>query len=444
MVSFSKGHTKDRHPSEGLTVVDYAFAFLRALVIAGGLIWLLFHPFPPLMRFNLIYIFIVFVAYSVVLQFIVFMHPERVEKVYLAALILDMGFIGVFIRLSGGFDSNVFLAFYILAALHSFYYGLTKGLILSIAASLTYMLVVFDQIDFIVWTDMVLRLAIMFVIAGFLGFLSGKTRHDREEILKMKDEMTSLQGNLAKAYNNLQDVKRQVEQSEKLASIGRLVAELTHEINNPLDGIKNCLNVLTIEKDDAELRERYIALMQEGVREIEQAVRDLLEYAKQHEFRVEPVDVNEVIRRTVLMGEYKFNKQGIRVRTNLDRHVQDVMGDSHHLQQVFFNIIFNAIDAMPNGGVLTVESRKENDYAAVEITDSGTGIPKKDMEKIFRPFYTTKKIGEGTGLGLPISDGIVKRHSGKMYVYSYVNMGTTFRIILPTKESYDNIMGGYR
>lgn len=426
----------NKDEAEGLTVVDYAFAFLRAIVIAGGLLWILFHPFPLAVKSNLIYIFLVFIVYSVFLQFVIFTYPSRVEKVYLIALILDMVFIGLFIRLSGGFNSNVFLAFYLLVALHSFYYGLTKGLALALASSLTYALIIFDELNAILWTDMILRTATMFVIAGFLGFLSEKTRHDKNEMLKAKNEMKDLEANLVKAYNNLQDVKRQVEQSEKLASIGRLVAELAHEINNPLDGIKNCLNVLTIETEDAVLRERYFQLMQEGIREIEQTVMDLLEYAKQHEFKLEPVDINDVIKRTILMGEYKFNKQGINVRTNLNGKPLDVIGDSHHLQQVFFNIIFNAIDAMPNGGMLTIETRKENGFAAIEITDSGTGISKKDLSKIFMPFYTTKKLGEGTGLGLPISMGIIKRHNGKMDVYSYVNMGTCFRITLPDTQSF--------
>ncbi|MBI5892404.1 MAG: hypothetical protein HZB79_01935 [Deltaproteobacteria bacterium] len=426
----------NKDEAEGLTIVDYAFAFLRAIVIAGGLLWILFHPFPLAVKSNLIYIFLVFIVYSVFLQFVIFTYPSRVEKVYFAALILDMVFIGLFIRLSGGFNSNVFLAFYLLVALHSFYYGLSKGLTLALASSLTYTLIVFDELNAILWTDMILRAATMFVIAGFLGFLSEKTRHDKNEMLKAKNEMKGLEANLTKAYNNLQDVKKQVEQSEKLASIGRLVAELAHEINNPLDGIKNCLNVLMIETEDAVLRERYFQLMQEGIREIEQTVMDLLEYAKQHEFKLEPVDINEVIKRTILMGEYKFNKQGINVRTNLNGQPLDVIGDSHHLQQVFFNIIFNAIDAMPNGGMLTIETRKENGFAAIEITDSGTGISKKDLSKIFMPFYTTKKLGEGTGLGLPISMGIVKRHNGQMDVYSYVNMGTCFRITLPDVQAF--------
>ncbi|MBI5683086.1 MAG: hypothetical protein HZC45_07985 [Deltaproteobacteria bacterium] len=442
---FHKNSTIDKYDAYGLFIVDYAFALLRVVVILGGFLWLLFHPFPQPIRGSLTYLFAAFVVYSVFLLLTVFIWHDKVEKIYLAALAIDMGFIGLFIKLSGGFQSNIFVAFYLLTALHSFYYGLIKGLTFAFLTSLVYIITIFNDWETVLWTDMVIRTATIFLIAGFLGFLSERTRHDREEILKMNMELTTLTSNLNSTYNNLQEVKRQVEQSEKLAAIGRLVAELAHEINNPLDGIKNCLNVLTIEKDDTELRERYFKLMQESVRDIEQSVIDLLEYAKQHDFKLEMVNVNDVVKRTILMGEYKFNKYGIKVKRLLEEDLPDIHGDPHHLQQVFFNIIFNAIDAMPNGGSLMIETRREDGFVGVEITDTGTGIPKKDIEKIFMPFYTTKKLGEGTGLGLPISAGIVRRHNGQMDVYSYLNIGTTFRIILPiTQSASRSWVSGYR
>lgn len=438
---FNTDSLLEKYGSQGLNIVDYVFALLRGIVILGGVLWLFFHPFQQPVKNNLIYIFTVFTAYSIILLFTVFRWYDKVDKIYLAALAIDMLFIGLFIKYSGGFQSNVFVAFYLLIALHSFYYGLNKGLILASISSLVYVFIVLGDWEYIFWTDMTLRVATIFLISGFVGFLSERTRHNRQEILKMNKDLTALSANLNNTYKNLQEVKRQVEQSERLAAIGRLVAELAHEINNPLDGIKNCLNVLTIEKDDVELRERYFKLMQESVKDIEQAVIDLLEYAKQHEFKLEGVNVNDVIKRTILMGEYKFNKYKINVIKALEKDLPDIYGDPHHLQQVFFNIIFNAIDAMPKGGNLIIETRREDRLAAIEITDTGTGIPKKDLEKIFRPFYTTKKLGEGTGLGLPISEGIVKRHNGYIDVYSEHNIGSTFRILLPILEQSSRLTG---
>ncbi|MBI5286880.1 MAG: hypothetical protein HY878_04720 [Deltaproteobacteria bacterium] len=418
------------HPPE-LTTVDYAFVALRAIVIVGGFIWLLSHPFTPLLRANLLYIFSTFVIYSLFLQFSVFTWPHRIDRIYLTALILDLGFIGVFIKLSGGFYSDIFLAFYLLVALHSFYYGLLKGLALALASAIVYLLTVFDQSAPFPWANLALRLSGLFVVAGFLGFLSEKAKQDRKELVKMNQELTLLQGRLEKTYSNLHGVKKQVEQSEKLASLGRFVAELAHEINNPLDGIKNCLMVVMKDPEDSFLRRRYLGLMEEGVQEIEGAVRDLLDYAKEHETRAEPMNVNEILRRTLLMGGYKFQRMAIKVRTDLDPRLPLVYGDPHQLQQVFVNIVFNAIDAMPDGGVLTIETRGVKGFVEVEITDNGIGIPKKDILKIFKPFYTTKKLGEGTGLGLPISLEIVKRHKGQINVYSLVGIGTTFKISLP-------------
>lgn len=418
--------------SSGLTTVDYAFVILRTIVIIGGFFWILLHPFPTFLKANLLYIFLTFVIYSLCLQFSIFTWSHRVEKIYLVALVLDLGFIGIFVRLSGGFHSDIFLAFYLLVTLHSFYYGLFKGLLLAFLSAIIYTLTVLDQTGAFSWTDLVLRISTIFVFAGFMGFLSERARHDRDQIIRAREELSDVQGRLERAYLNLQDTKRQIEQSERLACLGRFVAELAHEINNPMDGVKNCLRVIMKEPENIFLRQKYLELINEGVYEIEGAVRDLLEYVKQHEVNMEPVDVNEVLRRTILMSEYKLQKMGIRVRTSLDPHLPLIQGDPHQLQQVFVNIVLNAIDAMsPGGGILTIETRGVKGFVEIEITDNGTGIPKREILKIFKPFYTTKGLGEGTGLGLPISLEIVKRHKGQMNVYSFVGMGTTFKISLP-------------
>jgi len=420
----------DGQPS-GLTTVDYAFITLRTIVIVGGFLWLILHPFPSPVRANLLYIFLTFVIYSLLLQLAVFTWPQKVESIYLIALTLDLGFIGIFIRLSEGFNSEVFLAFYLLVALHSFYYGLFKGLTLALASAVVYTLAILDQSSTFLWTDLILRLSGLFVVAGFLGFLSERAKQDRDEIIKANQELTALQRRLEKSYENLQDVKRQMAQSERLVSLGRFVAELAHEINNPLDGVKNCLRVVMEDPEDTFLRKRYLGLVDEGVQQIEGVVRNLLEYAKEHVTRMEPVDVNEVLKRTILMGGYKFYSAGIKVRTSLDTRLPQVYGDPHQLQEVFFNIVLNAIDAMPHGGVLTIETRGVKGFVEIEITDSGTGIPRKDILKIFKPFYTTKDSEGGTGLGLSVSLEIVKRYGGQIEVYSLMGRGTTFKISLP-------------
>ncbi|MBI5874463.1 MAG: hypothetical protein HZB81_01205, partial [Deltaproteobacteria bacterium] len=262
---------------------------------------------------------------------------------------------------------------------------------------------------------------------------------DKDELIITQTRFDFLQNELEKAYKNLQDVKSQVEQSEKLASIGRLSAELAHEINNPLDGIKNCLTVIKNETEDPQRKKRYFELIDEALYDIECAVRDLLDYAKKHEPVWGEVDINGVLERTIIMADYKLQKTGIKVETGFEAGLPRITGDSHQLQEVFFNIILNAIDAMPKGGRLTIETAKIGNFADIKIIDTGVGIRQEDMANIFNPFYTTKQLGEGTGLGLSVSLEIVRKHDGDINVYSETGKGTAFSITLPIVGKEPNI-----
>lgn len=416
---------------KGLTIVDYAFMLMRGIVVTGGFFWLILHPYPDMLKFWLVSLFLIFIVYSLVIYGLIFTWPKKTGAIYLVCLSLDLIFMGVFIKLSGGFNSILFLIIYPLVALHAFYYGFFRGVALSIIASIVYLAAVHGQWVTLQWTDMAFRIFIIFFIAGFLGFISEKEKQDRDELIVTQTRFEFLQNELEKAYKNLQDVKSQVEQSEKLASIGRLSAELAHEINNPLDGIKNCLTVIKNETEDPQRKKRYFELIDEALYDIECAVRDLLDYAKKHEPVWGEVDINGVLERTIIMADYKLQKTGIKVETGFEAGLPHITGDSHQLQEVFFNIILNAIDAMPTGGRLTIETAKIGSFADIKIIDTGVGIRQEDMANIFQPFYTTKQLGQGTGLGLSVSLEIVRKHDGDINVYSETGKGTAFSITLP-------------
>ena len=428
-----------------LTTTDYAFLAVRGLVILGGMLWLAFEPHPVAYKENLFYIFSTFVLYSVILAFVALKTNFKLEKVYLVAQAMDLFFFGLFVKFSGGMESDVYVAMYLLVALHSYYYGIMRGLALALLCSIVYVSVVQGQWGDHTLNDLFMRLSVLFLISGFLGFLSEKARHDKHELVRTHMELKELQKRLVNAYRNLRDVKKQVAQSEKLASVGKLAAELAHEINNPLDGIKNCLSVFKDPDGDEEQKKRYLALIEEGLKDIEDVVKNLLEYVKKHEFKEEPVDLNALLSRTLIMMDCKFRRQKIRLRKALHEPLPPVMGDTHHLQQVFFNLMLNAVDAMPDGGTLTVESAPVGDHVVVKITDTGIGIPKAMIKNIFQPFYTTKSDGKGTGLGLPISLDIVEKHGGTMDVYSFQGMGTTFKVSIKAMESAKVLaMGDYK
>lgn len=422
---------------QGPTLVDYAFMLMRGIVITGGFFWLILRPSPDILKFWLVSLFLIFTIYSLILYGFIFSWPRKIEALYLVCLSLDLIFMGIFIKLTGGFNSIVYLVIYPFVALHSFHYGFIRGIALALVSSIVYITASYDHWGLLIWTDVIFKISIIWLLAGFLGFVSEKEKYDREGLIITQTRLGFLQHELEKAYKNLQDVKSHVEQSEKLASIGRLSAELAHEINNPLDGIKNCLSVIKRESTDAGQKKKYFELIDEALYDIEKAVRDLLDYAKRHDPVMEDVDLASVLKRTIIMAEYKLQKTGIQVETFFDDRLPHIMGDSHKLQEVFFNIVMNAIDAMPKGGRLTIETGKIGNFIDVKIMDTGVGIPQEHLSKIFQPFYTTKPLGEGTGLGLSVSLDIIKKHNGAIDVYSKVGDGAIFSITLPIamKES---------
>ncbi len=162
-------------------------------------------------------------------------------------------------------------------------------------------------------------------------------------------------------------------------------------------------------------------------------VKNLLEFSRQHVVKFEQTDINHLISAVLIISEHQFSSKNIEVVKDLDSDSPKILADDSQLQQVFVNIITNAIEAMPSGGNLTVSTRKANGFIEVKISDIGRGIPKEDLPKIFDPFFTTKEVGKGTGLGLSISYGIIKKHDGKISVESEVGKGTTFNIELPMR-----------
>jgi two-component system NtrC family sensor kinase len=227
-------------------------------------------------------------------------------------------------------------------------------------------------------------------------------------------------------------MQNRVAQSEKLASLGMLSAGVAHEINNPLGGILS-LTALALEDlppdDPARPNLEEVVRQSERCREI---VKGLLEFSRQQEAGSDLIDVREVIDDTLaLMGKQAlfFN---VKVIKRYDQTVPDVLADPSQLQQVFINIIMNAVQAMGEHGELAIDVHAVNDASVeVRIRDTGCGIPAADIDRVFDPFYTTKPEGQGTGLGLSIAYGIITKHQGTIAIESEPGKGTVVTIRLP-------------
>jgi len=219
-------------------------------------------------------------------------------------------------------------------------------------------------------------------------------------------------------------------QTEKLASIGNLASGLTHEISNPLAGLKNCL--IRIKKNPSKVQTNsYFPLMMNAIEKIEKVVVGLLDFSRKDVFQFKPFLLHKTIDRALSLVEYKFERSNIRVERNYDRRLNTCFGDPQRIEQVIINVVINSVDAMPGGGNLWISTALDGPNVRLEIGDSGEGIAPENLDKIFDPFFTTKEPGKGTGLGLSVSYNIVREHGGDISVKSEKGQGTKFAITFP-------------
>jgi signal transduction histidine kinase len=315
--------------------------------------------------------------------------------------------------------------------------------------------------------DMALRISILFAAAGFgiRGLHQKLERYRQEKNLNRELERTNQE--LAAAYRELQTTQDQLLHAEKLASLGRLVAGVAHEINNPisfiygnlihlqayLDRLKSLLSFddnLTLPAPCRETREQakrsidYDFLLEDfesalgasrnGAERIRKIVEALLNFSRVRKVTFQEVDLREPLENALCILESKI-KGGVKVKREYGP-AGTVQGDSNELSQLFLNLLTNALDAVEGKGTIRVRTYGRPEGAGrrrvlVEVEDDGPGIPAEDRDRIFEPFFTTKDVGKGTGLGLSIAYSIVKRHKGEVSASCASPRGTVFRVSLP-------------
>jgi two-component system NtrC family sensor kinase len=234
------------------------------------------------------------------------------------------------------------------------------------------------------------------------------------------------------AYENLRRTQEQLLHSEKLAAVGQLISGVAHELNNPLTAILGYSQLLASSGQVGPLALGYSEKLYKQAQRTHRIVQNLLSFARQHKPERVPVHVNTVLEDTLALRDYDLRMSQIRVHLDLAPDLPEVPADPHQLQQVFLNLINNAVDAIlekgPEGD-LWVSTGVEGQQLLIEFTDSGSGV--KDASRVFDPFYTTKPVGKGTGLGLSICYGIITEHGGTISVKNRPPRGASFRIELP-------------
>ncbi|NIM51957.1 MAG: HAMP domain-containing protein [Gemmatimonadales bacterium] len=227
-------------------------------------------------------------------------------------------------------------------------------------------------------------------------------------------------------------------EAHKLKAVGTLTAGVAHELNNPINNIMLTASMLLEDYADLSESER-VDMVEDCVSESERAqriVRNLLDFARESNIESGAIRAEELVEDTLQLATNQIKLAKVKVKGEVDHSLPPVYGDRQQLTQVFLNVVLNALDAMPGGGSLSISigNTKDRDFVAFEFTDTGVGIPEDRLETIFDPFFTTKSDSKGTGLGLPLSLGIIKQHGGDIRVRSRVGEGTTFTVLLPVAK----------
>jgi PAS domain S-box-containing protein len=234
----------------------------------------------------------------------------------------------------------------------------------------------------------------------------------------------------------LRNTQEQLLQSEKLAAMGRLTSQIAHELNNPLYGIMNTLELLKTEVPPQSKRRKILEMALSETVRLTDLLRKMLSFSKPDEEEKQPVDVNVILEEILLLVRKQLQESTIKISTSLEKGLPEVYASRNQLRQVFLNMVSNARDAMPEGGTLTIITTSNRHNVRIEIADTGVGIREEHINKIFDAFFTTKEGTKGVGLGLSVCYGFIKEHGGDVKVSSRRGEGTTFTIILPKLASF--------
>jgi two-component system NtrC family sensor kinase len=284
--------------------------------------------------------------------------------------------------------------------------------------------------------------------------------NSQDELGKVAKRFNEMSSKLSEAYDSiknwsetlnekvkekteeLKNIYNQVNQIEKLASLGKLSATVAHELNNPLEGILTYSKLISKKLRKIEANGEYSQIIEYLQLIIDESarcgkiVKDLLLFSHKENSDYHNEDINYLMDKSITLISHHLDMNKIQLIREYSAEHVIVSCNAHKIQQAFMALLINAIEAMSNGGKITVKICEENDHAVIRIIDEGTGISDKDLPHIFEPFYSTKEASKGTGLGLAVTYGIINHHFGKINVENTSHAGTTFKIILPkTKNS---------
>ncbi len=257
---------------------------------------------------------------------------------------------------------------------------------------------------------------------------------EERNLIKIVARELSLFIKRASVEENNKKLEMQLQHSKRLAFVGELSAGIAHELNEPLGRILGFAQLVKKNGSLTEQQDNDIDRIIKASLYTREIIKKLMLFSRQMPRQINAVNLNVLVSNILYFIDIRFQSRGIKIVKKLDQHLPVIEADSVQISQVLVNLITNAIHAIAGGGTITIATKHKQDHVSLIVSDTGSGMSNEIKRKIFEPFYTTKPVGQGTGLGLSVVQGIVEDHKGKILVGSAPGKGSTFKIVLPLRQ----------
>jgi signal transduction histidine kinase len=332
--------------------------------------------------------------------------------------------------------------YYIPIICASVWFGIKGGLSASAVISLIYIGHVVFQWKIMPHMELqkYLEIVLFNLVALITGLLTEREQKLKNKYLDTADMLKESYDKLKIQAKDMIEIEEQLRRADRLTMLGQISAELAHEIRNPLGSILGTAEIIKKDYNKDDKQHEFIEIMLKETKRLNDVLKNFLNFTREGEASDEMTDVNLLIHDAVNFLKLQFDKKNVSVALDLDENIEKIKLDGEQLKQVFFNIIINGVQSMPTGGKLTITTGIKNDdgkdFLCIDFVDTGIGISEKNIENLFKPFYTSKN--EGTGLGLSISQKIIEKFDGEITVQSRINAGSTFTVKLPYLSGKEN------
>src|SRR5262245_866836 len=412
---------------------ERVFAVLLAVVMVGGLATIGLAPLSPKHEVDVYALVIWFAAYKLGIFALVTVNPRATRLIFSAALCVDLLLVFALLYLTGGVNSLFYLLFFPLVAVNAYYFGPWMGLLVAIVAGLLYAAASALAPPWAGWKAISMVMLLCGLPAYALGHVADRERRARDEVEHLNDQLTG-------TLTRLQAAQDKLVEAERMATVGRLSLKVAHEVRNPIAAIElnaELLGDIVHERPELEKGEAasLVGAIRDQVAALDALTEEYLAWARFPKPQFEEDSINDMVMAVTDFVRPLATRQGITLAVKTDSAVPPIEIDRSLLRQAVLNLIKNGLEALSQGGALTVTTRRLPGTAEIEIADSGPGIAPEVGRRLFEQFFTTKP--QGTGLGLSITRQIVEEHGGKIRWSSTPGAGATFTVALPLERPAD-------